>query len=509
MIPADDPEGRFLVLAPSGRDAPLAVEVLGRAGVVALACPDMDALCKEAEGGVAGVLIAEEALTAAAEGRLIALLERQPPWSDLAVVLFTAQPSSGGSRLSTLARLVPFGNVTLLDRPLRPVTLASTARAILRSRLRQYAARAELQRQADAVRQRDQFLAMLGHELRNPLNAISLAVTLLGRGAPSERLVAMIERQTRSLERLVDDLLQVSRVTTGKVELRRERVDLRELVARTLAGLEGRRGGRTITLAPATSPAFVDGDPVRLEQIVVNLLSNAIKYTRDHGRIDVRVDEHAADVELRVTDDGVGIPPHVLPKVFDLFVQADEALDRSQGGLGIGLTLVKALVELHGGTIEATSPGAERGSTFVVRLPRAASASPDTEAAPREGPAARRRVLLVEDDADARELTREVLVAAGHDVTVAADGVEGAERALALRPDVVFVDIGLPRMDGYEVARRIRQALGATIRLVALTGYGQPTDRERADAAGFDRHLTKPIGPGVLERTIEELTGRR
>ncbi|MGE5414956.1 MAG: ATP-binding protein, partial [Syntrophomonadaceae bacterium] len=250
---------------------------------------------------------------------------------------------------------------------------------------------------------------------------------------------------------------------------------------------------------------WVEGDAVRLEQIVNNLLTNALKYTPPGGRVEVRVGREGAEAVIRVADTGVGMGPEILPRVFELFAQADEALDRAHGGLGIGLTLVRSLVELHGGTVRAQSPGRGEGSTFVVRLPGAAAAGHAATDEELEGPGVEpRRILLIEDNADVRESLRELLSEAGHRVATASDGLAGIELAVSLRPDVALVDIGLPGLDGYGVARRLRQSLGDDVLLVALTGYGLPEDRRRALEGGFDAHVTKPVTLRAILRLLAE-----
>jgi len=375
--------------------------------------------------------------------------------------------------------------------------------AIQNARLfgRQEAARAE----AEAVnRAKDEFLAMLGHELRNPLGAISNAAHLLtlaeSRGGDTTRARDIIARQVQHLARLVDDLLDVSRVVAGKVVLRLQPVELAETTRRVAALHGGPRGGRHVIRVEAT-PVWVSADPTRLEQVLTNLLANAVKYTPAGGGIVVSVHPEGQHAVLRVRDSGVGIRPELLPRVFDLFVQGDRSLERSGGGLGIGLTLVRHLVELHGGTVEASSSGPGRGSTFTVRLPALAAAPESAEAArpPSAGPA--RRVLVIEDNDDARETLRNVLQLLGHEVHEACDGDAGVAEARRLMPDVALIDIGLPGIDGYEVARRIRADVPGA-RLVAVTGYGQPDDLERARAAGFDVHLVKPVDPQQLQQVL-------
>ncbi|AUX48835.1 hypothetical protein SOCE26_103770 [Sorangium cellulosum] len=363
---------------------------------------------------------------------------------------------------------------------------------------------------ADADRRKDEFLAMLAHELRNPMAPICVAVELIrlrSCGGPPDRHIEVIARQTKTLMRLVDDLLDVSRITRRKIELRKERIDIGAAVSRALEStreqMEARR--HQIELALPASAIHVTADAVRLDQILVNLLTNACKYTDAGGHIGVTVERRGDQVELRVRDDGIGIAKEMLPQVFTLFHQAERSLDRAPGGLGIGLTIVRDLVELHGGGIEATSPGLGQGSEFVVRLPVAAD---DTTPAPPEE--ARRpsavtrklRVLVVDDNADAASVLADALRAMGQEVWIANDGPHALKAAVDHRPDVVFLDIGLPGMDGYEVARRLREAGLWSGVLVALTGYGQQSDRRLAKAAGFDVHFVKPVSMQALAHVI-------
>ena len=488
---------RALVLAPTGRDAELTCILLARAGIDCRACADMNELCGIVEhDGAALILLAEEVLVPAAVRRLTDMLTHQPAWSDLPILLFTGENAKVQARSPTARLLAPLGNVTLLDRPVRPITVISAAQSALRARHRQYMARDELTRRRQEVEQRDRFLAMLGHELRNPLSAILMAIEVMERGGDGAAPRAIIGRQAVHLGRLVDDLLDVARVTSGKIVLQRAPLALDDLVQRSVATAAAQAGRREITLRAPAEPVCVEGDVVRLEQVVANLIANAVKYTPDGGRIEVSVAREGGDAVVRVADDGVGIAPDMLSRVFEMFVQAQSTIDRSQGGMGIGLTLVKNLVELHGGRVEARSDGPGRGSEFTFRLPAQPQRSrPDSG----NGHATHRTtghvhdILVVEDNTDSRELLATIVGASGHRVTTASDGLMGVERALQQPPSVMIVDIGLPGLDGYEVARRVRAALGDQVYLIALTGYGQPSDRGLALDAGFDLHLTKPV----------------
>jgi PAS domain S-box-containing protein len=355
-------------------------------------------------------------------------------------------------------------------------------------------------------REKDEFLAMLAHELRNPLGAIGGAAQVLAlsdlREPHAIRAHAVIQRQVAHMARLMDDLLDVGRVVTGKIELDRRAVDLARCVRGCVtAASAGQNGERTIRME--TQSVWVDGDPVRLEQIASNLVSNALRFTAASQAVRVCVTAEADSAVLRVSDDGVGIEPELLPRIFDLFVQADRSPDRAKGGLGIGLTLVKRLVELHGGTVEASSPGPGRGSTFTVRLPRVAPELRSESGVQSDPATSQLRILLVDDNADSRTMCALMLEAEGHEVFQSADGKAAVEMFRRVRPQVAVIDIGLPGMDGYDVARHLRsEPLGRDVTLIALTGYGFPEDRARSRAAGFDSHLVKPVEPDELRRQL-------
>ena len=499
-------EERFLIVAPTGRDGPLTAQLLARGGLVGELCPDVDALCAQFEqGGAAGLMIAEEALAPASIEQLSRLLAHQDAWSDVTVLLFVGASATARTPVDSDALLASLGNVVLLERPLRPITMLSAARAALRARRRQYASRGELREQQRAVAQRDQFLAMLGHELRNPLSAITMALHLEGESS-SARHREIMHRQVGHLTRLVDDLLDVSRVTSGKVSLRKKALDLVALAERSVGTLRPsvEKQGQTLTLALSHEPVWVHADPVRLEQVIGNLVTNASKYTGRDGRIELSVRADGDEAVVEVRDTGVGIAPEMLGRVFDLFAQVEGTLDRSKGGMGIGLTLVRSLVEMHGGSVHADSGGLGQGSLFTVRLPRTAARIHESSVPPRadharESGARRYDVLVIEDNHDSRELLSMLLARRGHRVFTAADGPSGVEEARLRRPEVLLVDIGLPGLDGYGVARAVRELLGRDVYLVAVTGYGQPDDRRRALDAGFDLHVTKPIDGQVLE----------
>ena len=357
-------------------------------------------------------------------------------------------------------------------------------------------------------RTKDEFLATLAHELRNPLGTISNAVRVLeathAEGEPAARAHEVIARQVGHISHLISDLLDVERVISGKIRLDRQPLDMAEAVRRAVATFTGdARLDRDIDVS--TEPVWVDGDAMRLEQVLTNIVTNAVKYTPPGGRIRVTLRADDGDAVISVEDTGFGISPRLLPFIFEMYVQAAGTLDRAKGGLGIGLTLVRRLVELHGGTIVASSDGEGLGSRFTIRLKQIPSEvqSPVASSFPPERRAKARRVLLIEDSGDAREMLRMMLELSGHVVYDAADGARGLELLDAVRPDVGIIDISLPRMDGYQVARRIRDLpYGREMLLLALTGYGSPGDAQRSSEHGFNHHLVKPVDPDHLARLI-------
>jgi signal transduction histidine kinase/ActR/RegA family two-component response regulator len=509
--PAD--AARVVVLAPTARDGAVTCSLLARAGIPAVEARSVPELCALLDEGAGAALVAEEVFApgAGAGAPLAEWLSRQPPWSELPVVVFTAAGASATTRSAALDLIGARAHVTLVDRPVRVATLLSAVSGALRLREHQVRMRDLVDRLADSVRTRDQFLAMLGHELRNPLAAIHTATELLLRAPASpERTAALIARQTRKLSRLVDDMLEVSRVESGKIALQRAIVDLRGCVERSVeaAGAQAERAGLALHVEVPAEPVPVDGDPLRLEQVVGNLLANALKYTPAGGAVTVSVAREGETAALTVADTGVGVDPADLDRIFEPFAQAPTTLDRSQGGLGLGLSLVRGLVALHGGAVRARSDGLGRGTQVKVTLPLAradalgagAGGPAAGAAAPSPGPA--RHVLVVEDNPDAREALVLLLESFGHAVVAAGDGPAGVDVAREVHPEVAFIDIGLPGFDGYELGRRLRALLGGDITLVALTGYGQEADRSRSQAAGFDLHLTKPADAATVAAVV-------
>jgi two-component system, sensor histidine kinase len=367
---------------------------------------------------------------------------------------------------------------------------------------------------AEADRRKDEFIAILSHELRNPLAPIRYALPVLDRQELNEagtRAVSVIHRQVDHLARLVDDLLDLSRITGGKIELRRERVTLSAVVEAAVEAASPAIAGahHTLRLHLAEEPVWVHGDPARLSQVLTNLLNNSAKYTPRGGEIALSTARDEGWAIVRVRDNGMGIPAESLPSVFEMFGQLDRP-DKAPGGLGIGLALARRLVDLHGGTLIARSDGAGLGAEFEVRLPSIAAGLDDpTEGnLPRPPRARRLRVLVVDDNADLLDMLAVAVEGEGHEVQKALDGSSAVSAAMAFRPDVVVLDLGLPVMSGFDVARALRRDPGlAHVRLVALTGLGQADDRNQTRDAGFDHHLTKPADPLELQRLLAEIAG--
>lgn len=633
-LPAERGKALILVLAPTSNDGTLTSRFLRQAGLTVAVCADFADLGRRLGENCGALLLAEEAITRASIRDLVEHLDRQPSWSDLPVIIITGTGESARIRPRYLAALGPVGNVSIIERPVRPETLVTACQVALRSRAKQYEVRelleerdrlvSEAQQQAriydttlssihdftctfdrhgcflyanrpllelfqleladvvgrtfrqlpyppelaerlqrqveqvllkrqvvrdeisylhpdgvtrfheyifnpvlgpdgqvevvagstrdtsvrrrseeallEAARRKDEFLAMLAHELRNPLAAVSSAVSILRSCQSSERQWAtgVIERQSGQLGRLIDDLLDMTRINTGKVRLRREVVDAARILDQardSVRPLVEERGHQMHCSWPEGA-LWLDADPTRLEQIVFNLLTNAIKYTPAGGRIELTARRTEQEVELEVRDNGIGISPERLPEMFQLFAQGERSIARSEGGLGVGLTIVQRLVDLHGGRIDAHSGGPNCGSTFRVLLPAAEApapvAAPGASAPPEPPPG--RRVLIVDDNIDTAVGMARLLTRAGHRTELAHDGFQALARTREFNPDVIVLDIGLPGMDGFEVVRRLRvEPTSAGAVMIAVTGYGQQSDRDQALEAGFDHHLVKPV----------------
>jgi signal transduction histidine kinase len=454
---------------------------------------------------------------------LAAMLREHPRFRRTAIIFIS------GVHLTELDRLKGYecGAVDYLPVPIVPEILRAKVNAFIElyqktqelERLNRDLENRVAQRTAeleDANRRKDEFLAVLAHELRNPLAAIGTAAELVGfpHLPPAQRASAagVIQRQVRHLARLIDDLVDVSRITRGVITLHREAVEVATIVAHALEAIgpivDERRHELTVHLPD--EPLRVHGDATRLAQVVANVLNNAAKFTEKEGRLSLVVERDRTDVIMRISDTGIGIPVEMLARVFELFAQADRPLDRASTGLGIGLALVRRLVEMHDGTVQIQSEGRGAGTIVTIRLPLLAVAgapasveSPEP-AAHQRGPA---RLLVVDDNVDAANSLAMMLRLEGHEVVTADNGVDALNIASQFRPEVVLLDLGMPKLNGYETAQRMRQhAWGQQAAIIALTGWGQPADRDRTLAAGFDAHLTKPVEGTELLRTVHALT---
>ncbi|HEX4963291.1 MAG TPA: ATP-binding protein [Thermoanaerobaculia bacterium] len=451
---------------------------------------------------------------------LLAALREDPATAAIPIVMLSARAGEE-ARVEGLQAgaddylTKPFSARELLARVSGTLALARVRREAMRREEELNAGlKLAMDKLQEADRRKDEFLATLAHELRNPLAPIrnGLQILQLGRGNPErvERARSMMERQVQQMVRLIDELLDLSRISRGKIALRRERVDLATVVA---SAVETSRplidqAGHELTVGLPAEPVFVDADVTRLAQVFANLLNNAAKYTERGGHIGFTVEPTGAEVTVTVKDDGIGIPADMLPRVFEMFAQVDRSLERAQGGLGIGLSIVKRLTEMHGGTVEAKSAGRGRGSELVVRLPALAPLGEEPRSASgEEGVHApvRRRILVADDNEDSAASLAMMLELMGSEVSIVHDGFEAVEAAARIKPEIVILDIGMPRLNGYEACRRIREqpwSHGSVI--VALTGWGQAEDKLRSRDAGFDHHLVKPVEPAVLERLLAE-----
>ncbi len=519
---AEKLEQRVLVLAPTARDAATSQDILAGAGVHCFVCGSIREVCREAAGGAGAAIVTAEAVVGDKDRCLNEFLRTQPPWSDLPLIVLTPSDPDSSRLLKTLAAV---GHATLMKRPVQVSTLVSTVQTALRDRRRQYAVRgylAEERRAAEeADRRKDDFIALLAHELRNPLAPIRNGLQVMRLAAGDANAIAqarvMMDRHLGHMVRLIDDLLDISRISRNKMELRRSRVLLADIVSNAVETVRPviEAEGHELTISLPPQPIFLDADLTRLAQVFTNLLTNSAKYTEHGGHIWLAAEPRRGEAVVSVRDNGIGIPEDALLNIFNMFSQVDRSIERSAGGLGIGLALVKGLVEMHGGTVTAFSDGLGKGSTFVVRLPMLESCpEPGTttfsgDHATRRGP--RQRILAVDDNRDSAASLAMMLELLGNEVATAHDGLEAMEAAERFRPDVVLMDIAMPRLNGLEAARRIRQqSWGKAMAVIALTGWGQDGDRQRSADAGCDGHLVKPVSLADLQKLLDKLakTGR-
>jgi signal transduction histidine kinase/ActR/RegA family two-component response regulator len=525
---------RVCVLAPIGRDAELSCQMLRSEGIDAVACESIEVLCRSITDEAGALLIAEEALGPSALRTLVDCLDKQPPWSDISVIVLAGDQFTASSQ-RPLTVLGPLRNVTILERPVRRLILARTVAIALRGRRRQLELRAHLEARADllrreqlASRMKDEFLMTVSHELRTPLTAIygwaRMLVTGQIRDDQKRRAIETIERNAQAQTQLVNDLLDVSRAISGKVRLDVRSMDLSHVVLAAIDSAQPAADAKGIHLDAMLDPnaGLISGDRDRMQQVVWNLLSNAIKFTPRDGHVRVTLEKQATQVELTVTDTGSGIAPEFLPHVFDRFRQADAGTTRQHSGLGLGLAIVRHLVELHGGSVAVESPGVGAGTTFRVLIPltlpkREAETKPLERGpavdAPR-GTDARRleelRVLVVDDEPQARELFSAIVEHAGAEVRVAGSARDAIAIVQSWTPDVMLSDIEMPLEDGYVLMNELNALDGLSHRpiAVAITAHSRPEDRMRALEMGFSWHLPKPVEPSELVTVIASLTGR-
>jgi hypothetical protein len=533
-------DARVLVLAPTGREAEMTCEALRAAGVGAQSCPTMTALCAAIGEGAAAVLIAEEAFQSDAFEQLVRLLEAQEPWADLPVVVLAGGAFSESTGRATRV-LDPLRNVMVLERPIRVAVLVTAMRVALRSRQRQYELRGYLEmrdrhareravmlvseRQARheaeaANRLKDEFLATVSHELRTPVNVILGWSGMLRRDGMTEaqRLHALdvIYRNAHAQARVIDELLDVSRIIAGKLRLEITNVGVVALLQEVIDSVRPAFEAKALTIETcwADGVPALSADADRLRQVFWNLLINAAKFTPDGGRVRIAVEHDQGHVGIRVSDTGIGITADILPFVFDRFRQADSTTTRAHGGLGLGLAIVRQLVELHGGTVEASSAGAGQGAEFAVRLPtrrRAAETAASTGGAPDLSEHRPRldgtRLLVVDDERDGRELVVTLLRSQGASVQCASDADEAVRIVRDFRPEVMLIDIAMPGVDGYRLLARLREAQGQrSVPAIAFTAYARAEDRQKTRAAGFAAHVAKPFDELLLLMTIHDLS---
>jgi signal transduction histidine kinase len=534
------PGQRVCVLAPIGRDAALACEMLRADGIAADVCATVEDLCASIDDEAGALLVAEEALRPEALRTLVGRLDRQPPWSDIAVIVLAGGQFTSSSE-RPLVVLGPLRNVTILERPVRRLILTRTVAIALRGRRRQLELKAYLEERADLLRRerlanrmKDEFLMTVSHELRTPLTAIygwaRMLVTGQIRDDQKRRAVETIERNARAQMQLVNDLLDVSRAISGKVRLDVQPVDLGEVVLAAIDSMQPAADAKGIALEAVLDPNArpISGDRDRMQQVVWNLVSNAIKFTPGGGRVQVTLQRRDAHIEIAVSDTGSGIEPEFLPHVFDRFRQADAGTTRQHGGLGLGLAIVRHLVELHGGSVMVESAGAGAGTTFRVQIPQTLTLDEGVDKAPSRaaiveawtaggstrptsGGLCDLRVLVVDDEPHARELFSAIVEHAGAEVRVAGSVRDALAILPSWAPDVLLSDIEMPQEDGHALMEQVSALEGGDkhrLVAIAVTAHSRPEDRLRALEAGFSWHLPKPVEPSELVRVIASLTER-
>jgi signal transduction histidine kinase len=547
----DNRDERILILAPTGRDALMTARFFNEAGLHSQVCVTIEEMCREILDGAGVAFLTGEALTTEAMRCLIEALADQPTWSDIPLVVLTSGGAQTPANADALNTLGEAGNVTLIERPVRVATLLSAIKSALRARRRQYDVRNHLDKEARAADEReqllvseksaraeaeaasrlkDEFLATVSHELRTPLTAVLGWIHILRGGklddAAATHALEIIERNARSQNQLIEDLLDVSRIITGKLRLDVRPVDAAAIIESAIEAVLPAAEAKEIRVQKIldTRMSSILGDPARLQQVIWNLLSNAIKFTPHGGRVLVRLERINSHIEISVSDSGEGIKEEFLPFVFDRFRQADGTSARRFGGLGLGLAIVRHLVELHGGTVQATSSGDGTGAMFMVKLPllpvyqretegeHVHPTASDTAPLPIEYPddLAGLKILVVDDEADTLELIKVLLGQCGAAVTTARSVAEAVEVLERMLPDVIISDIGMPFEDGFELIRKVRQLppdKGGKIPAVALTAYARAEDRLRVLRSGYQMHVSKPVELAELVAVVANVTG--
>ncbi len=516
-------ENRVLVLMPTGRDSTLVCATLGKVGIVAETCANTEDLTEKINSGAGAILLAEEALEKKTLEQLSDSFNEQPVWSDLPIVLFAGNAQNAEMLAATVGTRF---NATIVERPIRIPMLISAVRGALRARERQYQSRNLLHQLEESDRQKDLFLATLSHELRTPLNSILGWIQLL-RSEPSERInlkhaLSVIERNARAQSEMIADILFVSRIITGKLKLNLEQIDLISVVQTAIDIMRPSLEAREIVLKTAFESAVnqIAGDSDQLQQVFGNLLSNAIKFTPPNGRIEVRLFNENSNIAVEISDSGQGIKPEFLPYVFERFRQEDSSYTRQIGGLGLGLAIVRHLVELHDGTVSVKSAGENQGAVFTVELPisvRAKTIDADSETVnppPSEATKSPKnvRILVIEDDEDSREMLKIMFEQNEMEVFSLDSTAKAIESIERIKPDVLISDIGLPGEDGYELIRKVRLLApeqGGLTPAIALTGYVSLQDRSRALDVGYQEHLSKPVDIDKLLDLVKKIVSRR
>lgn len=514
----NDFEFRVLVSMPTGRDGALVCQTLANAGLAALNCADFSELEQCLGAGAGAILLAEEALNQTTFRRFVETVQQQEVWSDIPVVLLAADQRNAEKLLNTVGTLL---NITIVERPLPKAILVSAMRGAIRARKKQYQSRDLLAELKEADSQKDLFLATLSHELRTPLNSMLGWIELLKSRVDNERdkahALGVIERNAKAQTQIINDILLLSRIVTGKFEITPERIDLNSVVQAAIDTIEPAANDKKIDLDISfpKSDCIIEGDFDRLQQVFWNLLSNAVKFTPEEGRIRIESYCENSFFSVRISDNGRGISPDVLPFIFERFRQADNSYTRTAGGLGLGLAIVRNIIEQHGGNVTVESAGEGCGAAFTVKLPIAAAAAQNAQPGlsitfEPQSALSGLRILLAEDDEDSREMLTYLL----EEQRVTIEAVASASAALASfaenPPHILISDVGMPDMDGYQLIQKIRELSpeqGGKVPAIALTGYAGSQDKIRSLESGFQAHLSKPIDFDELFETIRKIVG--